>query len=181
MSWWRVLTRCDPLEKGMANHFNILALRTPWTVWKGQKNETSDLQNSKYLTPCLFLCINRGEKWTVITCYAVLSHVRLLWPHGACQAPWSMGILQRKILEWVAMSSSRESSQSRNWTQASCTAGGFFTIWATREAQEDWSGYPIPSPGIFLTQELNRGLLHYRRILYPLSYQGSPDGDNTQW
>ena len=26
-----------PLEKGMANHFSILALRTPWTVWKGKK------------------------------------------------------------------------------------------------------------------------------------------------
>ena len=25
-----------PLEKGMANHFSILALRTPWTVWKGK-------------------------------------------------------------------------------------------------------------------------------------------------
>ena len=31
--------------------------------------------------------------------------------------------------------------------------------------------------GIFLTQESNWGLLHYRRILYLLSYQGSPDGD----
>ena len=27
---------------------------------------------------------------------------------------------------------------------------------------------------IFLTQELNWGLLHHRRILYQLSYQGSP-------
>ena len=35
-SWWRVLTECGPLEKGMANHFSILALRTPWTVWKGK-------------------------------------------------------------------------------------------------------------------------------------------------
>ena len=26
-----------PLEKGMANHFSILALRTPWRVWKGKK------------------------------------------------------------------------------------------------------------------------------------------------
>ena len=26
-----------PLEKGMANHFSILGLRTPWTVWKGKK------------------------------------------------------------------------------------------------------------------------------------------------
>ena len=26
--------------KGMANHFSILALRTPWTVWKGKKIRT---------------------------------------------------------------------------------------------------------------------------------------------
>ena len=26
-SWWRVLTKCGPLEKGMANHFSILALK----------------------------------------------------------------------------------------------------------------------------------------------------------
>ena len=30
------LTECGPLEKGMGNHFSILALRTPWTVWKGK-------------------------------------------------------------------------------------------------------------------------------------------------
>ena len=35
-SWWRDLTECGPLEKGMANHFSILAFRTPWTVWKGK-------------------------------------------------------------------------------------------------------------------------------------------------
>ena len=28
-SWWRGLTECGPLEKGMANHFSILALKTP--------------------------------------------------------------------------------------------------------------------------------------------------------
>ena len=36
-SWWRVLKKRSPLEKRMANHFSILALRTPWTVWKGKK------------------------------------------------------------------------------------------------------------------------------------------------
>ena len=35
--WWRVLTKCGSLEKGMANHFSILALRTPWTVRKDKK------------------------------------------------------------------------------------------------------------------------------------------------
>ena len=33
-SWWRVLTKCGPLEEGMASYFSILALRIPWTVWK---------------------------------------------------------------------------------------------------------------------------------------------------
>ena len=36
-SWWRVLTKRGPLEKGMVNHFSILALRSPWTVTKGKK------------------------------------------------------------------------------------------------------------------------------------------------
>ena len=45
------------------------------------------------------------------------------------------GILQARILEWVAFPFSRESSQPRDQTQVSHTAGGFFTNWATREAQ----------------------------------------------
>ena len=44
------------------------------------------------------------------------------------------GIIQARKLEWVAMPSSRGSSQRRDWTQVSCVAGGFFSIWATREA-----------------------------------------------
>ena len=39
-SWFRVLTKCGPLENGMTNHFSILALRTPRTEWKGQKTKT---------------------------------------------------------------------------------------------------------------------------------------------
>ena len=40
--------------------------------------------------------------------------------------------------------------------------------------QEYWSGLPFPSPGIFLTQGLNPGLLHWRQILYHQSHKGSP-------
>ena len=50
------------------------------------------------------------------------------------------GILQARILEWVAVSFSRGSYQPRDQTQVSRIAGRFFTIWATREAQEYWSG-----------------------------------------
>ena len=43
-------------------------------------------------------------------------------------------ILQARILEGVAFPFSRRSSQSRDRTQVSSIAGGFFTSWATREA-----------------------------------------------
>ena len=49
-------------------------------------------------------------------------------------------ILQARILEWVAFSFSRGFSQTRDQTQVSHIAGGFFTSWATRETQEYWSG-----------------------------------------
>ena len=39
-----------------------------------------------------------------------------------------------RILEWVAYPFSRGSSQPRNRTRVSCTAGGFFTSWAIRKA-----------------------------------------------
>ena len=54
----------------------------------------------------------------------------------ACQGPPSMGILQARILEWVASSFSRGSSWPRNWTRVSSTEGRFFTNWVTREAPD---------------------------------------------
>ena len=56
---WRVLTKCSPLEKRMANHFSILALRTSWTVWKGKiymtlKDDHSRSVGARYAT---------GEEW----------------------------------------------------------------------------------------------------------------------
>ena len=65
--------------------------------------------------------------------------------------------------------------KSRDQTQVSCIAGRFFINWATREDREYGVGSLSLLQGIFLTQELNRGLLHYRWILYQWSYQGSPN------
>ena len=46
-----------------------------------------------------------------------------------CSLPGSSvrGIFQRRILEWVAISFSMESSRPRNRSQVSCIAGRFFT------------------------------------------------------
>ena len=78
-----------------------------------------------------------SQKSRIPSCAWLLIHVHLFvttWTI-ACQAPLSMGILQARILEWVAMPFSRGSSQPRNWTSVSCTAGGFFTSWASGAAQ----------------------------------------------
>ena len=50
---------------------------------------------------------------------------------AACQAPLPMGIVQARILERIAMPSSRASSQPRDQTQVSCIAGRNFTDRAT--------------------------------------------------
>ena len=73
-----------------------------------------------------------------------------------CSLPGSSvhGILQRRILERVAISFPRRSSRPRDWTQVSCTAGRFFTNWAMREAQLFFWLYHmacrilVPWPGI---------------------------------
>ena len=54
------------------------------------------------------------------------------------------GILQARMLDWVAFPFTRGSSQPRDQTQVSRIAGGFFTsfftFFTTREAQAYWSG-----------------------------------------
>ena len=82
---------------------------------------------------CLAYCpLNSKEKWK---CWSF----RRVPFFGT---PWTYNppdssvheILQARIPEWVAMSSSRACSQLRDWTLVSCIAGRFFTIWATMEA-----------------------------------------------
>ena len=51
-----------------------------------------------------------------------------------CSSPGSSvhGIVQARLMEWVAISFSRRSSRPRDWTQISCIVGRFFTSWATK-------------------------------------------------
>ena len=64
-----------------------------------------------------------------------------------CSLPGSSvhGILQARILEWVAISFSRGSSRTRDRTQVSLSAGRHFTLWATREALKRQNQSPNPS------------------------------------
>ena len=83
------------------------------------------------------------------------------------------GILQARILEWLALPFSRGSSQPRDWTQVSCTSGGFLPAEPRGKPKNTGVDSLSHFRWIFLTQESNWGLLHFRRILYQLSYKGS--------
>ena len=70
--------------------------------------------------PCVLLA-----QW----CLTLCDPMNYSWPGSSVR-----GILQARILEWVAMPFSGESSWPRNRTWVFCTAGELFTIRATREA-----------------------------------------------
>ena len=71
------------------------------------------------------ILVKMGGKCCVPS-HSVVSDSVTPWA-AACQAPLSMGILQARILEWVAAPSLRGSSQPRDRTQVSHIAGRFFT------------------------------------------------------
>ena len=101
--------------------------------------------------------------------------ILLNWKSFSCVrlfgTPWIVvhGILQVRILECVAFPFSRGSSQPRAQTLVD-------SLPAEPQGKPSNSGVGRLSllQQIFSNQESNWGLLHCRRILYQLSYQGSP-------
>ena len=95
-------------------------------------------------------------------------------------------ILQARTLEWVVFPFSRGFSQPRDRTQVSRIAGSSLYQLShkgsPRILEYEYSNINSLSllQSIFLTQELNRGLLHCRWILYQLSYLSSPRKRNLR-
>ena len=84
------------------------------------------------------------------------------------------GILQARIMEWVAFPFSKGSSKPRDRTQVSCIAEDPLPAEPQGKPKNTGVGSLSLLQQIFPTQELNQGLLHCRQILYQLKYQGSP-------
>ena len=99
---------------------------------------------------CLFFLIHQKRKENLFIWFSFirlslvahislnksLSHVQLFWDPMNCSPPGSsvQGIVQARILEWVAIPFLAESSQPRDWTWVSHISGRSFTVWTTREA-----------------------------------------------
>ena len=150
-------------------------------MFENKKEETIDTCNNLDGSQMCY-----GEKSTskdycvfpfICVCVKVTQSCPTLYNPVGCNLPgFSVhGILQARILEWVAIPFSRGFSQFRDWTQVSHIAGGFFTSWDTSEAQEYWSGLPIPSPADFPNPETEpRSPALQANFFYQLSYQGRP-------
>ena len=101
----------------------------------------SDNCNSSWHLNCTFMRYpeQKSSSWAALSetvkVLVIQSCLTLCDPMD-CSPPSSSvhGISQARILEWVAIPFSGESSQPRDGTRVSCTAGRFFTIWATGEA-----------------------------------------------
>ena len=83
------------------------------------------------------------------------------------------GILQARILEWVAIPFSRGSSQPKDRIRVSCTADEFFTIWATSEAPKGMGHSQSKMITIILTKTIVTAITkittNYHNNLYSLS------------
>ena len=81
-----------------------------------------------------------GKNWTEpkrnIMNHEVTQSCLILWDPMDCSPSGSSvhGIFQARVLEWIAISFSRGSSQPKNQTQVSRIAGRCFTVCAIREA-----------------------------------------------
>ena len=135
------------LEKEIAPHSSVLAWRICGLLSMGSlrvRHDWSDLAAAAAMS-CLIRCCGFAPhlqhhllavplKECVFVLVTLASPTLASTGTVAHQVPPSMGILQARILEWVAMPSSRGSSWPRNQTRVSCTAGRFFIVWATWEA-----------------------------------------------
>ena len=81
------------------------------------------------IRPAYFICCFWWWRW--FSCKVISNS----WDPMDCSLPGSSvyGVSQARMLEWVAISFSRGSSQPRDRTQVSHIVGRCFTIWATRE------------------------------------------------
>ena len=78
----------------------------------------------------------KDKNHMIISMYEVSQSCLTLCNPMDCSLPGSSvhGFFQARVPEWVSISFSRGSSQPRDRAWVSCTAGRFFTNWATREA-----------------------------------------------
>ena len=128
-------TLCDPVDcspPGSSVHGILQARILEWVAIsfsKGSSRHRNQTQVSRIASRCFNLWATREAQ------SEVAQSCPTLWDPMDYSPPGSSvhGIFQARILEWVTISFSRESSWPRDRTRVSRIAGRHFTVWATRE------------------------------------------------
>ena len=143
-SWWRGLTECGPLEKGMANHFSIFAWKTPWTEEPGRLQSWGCKVLDKY--------------WSVLP-----RPIPGDLPPGI--EPRSPALQTDALLSELL----GKPSESCSVMSDSLTPQRLYSPWNS-PGKNTGVGCHALLQGIFTTQGSNPGLPHCRWILYQLSH-----------
>ena len=151
---------------------------------------------SSTLTQCVLL---EGLGKLAVARVSAILKLKVIQP---CPTLWDPmdytvhGILQARILEWVAFPFSSGSSQPRDWSQVSCTAGEFFTNWTIRGALNHptppsltqrfwraWGNHVIITPSLMyilpkgICQAVGGDLKHLVPIQFLWDYESSESQD----
>ena len=113
--WYRQLESESETRSVLSDSLLPRGLCSPWN-YPGQNTGVGDLSLLQGIFP------TQGLNLGLPYCRKILYQLSHQW--------------SPRILEWVAYPFSSGSSWPRNWTGVSCIAGGFFTNWAMREAQD---------------------------------------------
>ena len=115
-----------------------------------------------------------------IYCCLVVSRVQLFCNPMDCSPPGSSvhGISRTRILEWVAISFPRGSSQPRDWTCVSCNGKQILYHWATYCVAKpgQWEQRRKPPTSVFLSGEF-----HGQRSLVSYTPWDHIESDMTEW
>ena len=123
-------------------------------------------------------CLQASKKthWNIVMCLSILKvKGKVVQSCLTLSHPMDYtvhGILQARILEWIVLPLSRGSCQQRDQIQVSSMQADSLPAEPPEKPKNTGVGSLSLLQGIFPIQEMNPGLLHCRRILYQLSYQG---------
>ena len=136
-------TYCPPLcppenskRKGTVSRESLPGLAEKWHDSLGWQRDfpTLHLQSVCLKSLASNLALTLSKSWSSCCCLVLKLHLTLCDPMN-CSLPGSSvhGISQARILEWIAISFSRESSWPRDWTLISCIGRQIVYQWATKE------------------------------------------------
>ena len=163
----RSLGQEDPVEKEMAIHSSTLAWRIPWKEEPGRLQSMGSQRVGHDLATSLSVQFSSVQSLSRVQLFATLWTV-------AYQAPPSMGFSRSEYWSGLPFPSPGDLPDPKIEPGSPALQVDSLLPEPVGKSKNTRVGSLSLLQGNFLTQESNWGLLHYKQILYQLSYLASP-------